>query len=205
MQVTKRHYWPQGVPETDIVESVDVNYGNYYTMKKDTTNRKMFVYAFWAQKVKAFVSSCGTTRLTGEKTLKSSDGNLVTIKRPEVVDEYERHKISMDAANSLQDNLISCHDIISTERWGMRFFGFFLGLCGANAYSYFRVFSEEGASRGHSSFKDNLDFNMLEHSYEIYQVLCGISNMNENSQQGSRDPSDELISQFSGPRQQLNA
>ncbi|CEJ02320.1 hypothetical protein RMCBS344292_16328 [Rhizopus microsporus] len=88
MQVTKRRYWPQCMLETDIVESVDANYGGCFTMKKDTANGKMFVCAFRAQKVKAFVSSCGTARLTGEKTFKSSDGNLVTIKHPEVVDEY---------------------------------------------------------------------------------------------------------------------
>ncbi|RCH99987.1 hypothetical protein CU097_014213 [Rhizopus azygosporus] len=77
----------------------------------------MFVCAFRAQKVKAFVSSCGTTRLSGEKTFKSSDGNLVTIKYPEIVDEYKRHKSSsVDAANNLRDNLTSYHDIISTGR-----------------------------------------------------------------------------------------
>ncbi|CEG77500.1 hypothetical protein RMATCC62417_12240 [Rhizopus microsporus] len=102
----------------------------------------MFVCAFRAQKVKAFVSSCGTTGLTNEKTFKSFDGNLVTIKRLEVVDEYERHKSSVDAANNLRDNLTSYHDIISTERWEMHFFGFFLGLCEADAYSSFRIFSE---------------------------------------------------------------
>ncbi|CEG76419.1 hypothetical protein RMATCC62417_11316 [Rhizopus microsporus] len=166
MQITKRRYWFQGMPETDIVESVDANYGSYYTMKKDTANGKMFVCAFRAQRVKAFVSSCGTTRLTGEKTFKSFDGNLVTVKRPEVVGEYERHKSSVGAANNLRNNLASYHDIISTEGWEMRFFGFFLGLCEANAYSPFRVFSEEGDSRGHSFFKDNLAFNVLEH-FEI--------------------------------------
>ncbi|RCH87317.1 hypothetical protein CU097_008438 [Rhizopus azygosporus] len=116
-----------------------------FTMKKDIANGKMFVCTFRIQKVKAFVSSCGTTRLTGEKTLKPSDGNPVTIKRPEVVDECERHKSSVDAASNLCDNLTSYHDIISTERCS------------------FKVFSEEGASRGHSSFKNNLAFNMLEH------------------------------------------
>ena len=46
----------------------------------------------------------------------------------------------------------------------MRFFGFFLSLYEANAYSSFRVFS---VSRGHSSFKDNLTFNMLEHCKKL--------------------------------------
>ncbi|RCH95066.1 hypothetical protein CU097_013024 [Rhizopus azygosporus] len=82
-------------------------------------------------------------KLTDEKTFKSSDGSLVTIKRPEVVDEYERHKNSVDTANNLRDNLTFYHDIISAERWKMHFFGFYLGLCEANAYSSIRAFSEK--------------------------------------------------------------
>ncbi|CEG63121.1 hypothetical protein RMATCC62417_00323 [Rhizopus microsporus] len=108
MQVTKRRYWPQGMLETGIVESVDANYGGCFTMKKDTANGKMFVCAFRAQKVKAFVSSCGTARLTGEKTFKSSDG----IKAG-----------SVDAANNLRDNLASYHDIASTGRRTLSLFG----------------------------------------------------------------------------------
>ncbi|ORE19709.1 hypothetical protein BCV71DRAFT_233783 [Rhizopus microsporus] len=98
--------------------SMLMNHGLYSTMQatKHIANGKMFVCTFRIQKVKAFVSSCGTTRLTGEKTLKPSDGNPVTIKRPEVVDECERHKSSVDAASNLCDNLTSYHDIISTER-----------------------------------------------------------------------------------------
>lgn len=92
MQVTKRRYWPRGMPETDIVERVDAEHGSYFTMKKDTGNGKIFVCAYRDQKVKAFVSSCGTTRLTGQRTFVGSRGNLVTIKRPEVVHEYETHK-----------------------------------------------------------------------------------------------------------------
>ncbi|PHZ09580.1 uncharacterized protein RHIMIDRAFT_294402 [Rhizopus microsporus ATCC 52813] len=99
------------------------------------------------------------------KTIAQS--NLVTIKHPEVIDGFERHKSSVDAANNLRDNLTSYHDIISTERWEMRFFSFFLSLDEANAYSSFRVFSEEGDSRGHSSFKDNLTFNLLEHCKKL--------------------------------------
>lgn len=34
---------------------------------------------------------------------------------------------SVDAANNLRDNMISYHDIIATERWEMRFLGFFFG------------------------------------------------------------------------------
>lgn len=92
MQVCKRRYWPRGMPETDIVEQVEPEIGSYYTMKKDSSSSKLFVCAYRDQKVKAFVSSCGTTRLSSERTFIGSGGNLVTIRRPAVVDEYERHK-----------------------------------------------------------------------------------------------------------------
>jgi hypothetical protein len=92
MQVTKRRYWPRGMPTTDIVDSVEEELGSYSTMKKQTDDGQIFVCAYRDQKVKAFVSSCGTTALDGERTFRGSDGNLVTIKRPAVVDEYETHK-----------------------------------------------------------------------------------------------------------------
>lgn len=53
--------------------------------------------------MKAFVSSFGTTRLTDEKTLKPSYGNLVTINRLEVVDEYERHKSRYSSYNIIRE------------------------------------------------------------------------------------------------------
>lgn len=92
MQVTKRRYWPRGMPSTDIVEQVEGEYGSHFTMKKESSNHKLFVCAYRDQKVKAFVSSCGTTRLTGERSFIGSGGNVVTILRPEVVQEYETHK-----------------------------------------------------------------------------------------------------------------
>lgn len=58
--------------------------------------------------------------------------------------------------------MISYHDIIITERWEMRFFGFFLGLCEANAFSSYRTFANEGKI-SHSSFKDTLAYTLLQH------------------------------------------
>lgn len=43
----------------------------------------------------------------------------------------------------------------------MRFFGFFLGLCEANAYAAFRKFSADGQNMDHAKFKDNFAFYML--------------------------------------------
>ncbi|KAI8641549.1 hypothetical protein BD408DRAFT_418006 [Parasitella parasitica] len=45
----------------------------------------------------------------------------------------------------------------------MRFFGFFLGICEANAYSSFRVFSYEGRTIDHSQFKDNMAYAFLKY------------------------------------------
>ncbi|KAG2194176.1 hypothetical protein INT46_002212 [Mucor plumbeus] len=104
-------YWPRGIPTTDIVEQVEEAHGSFYVMKKDSSSVKIFTCAYRDKKVKAFILSCGTTKLAG------SGGNQVTIQRPAVVDEYETHKSSVDAANNIRDNLISYHDIISTERW----------------------------------------------------------------------------------------
>ena len=73
---------------------------------------------------------------------------------------------SVDAANNLRDNLISYYDIVSTERWDMRFFGFFLGICEANAYSSFRVFANDG-KMAHSSFKDTLAWTFLKYCEEL--------------------------------------
>lgn len=93
MQVTKRRYWPRGMPTTDIVEQVEEAHGSHYTMmKNDLSNGRIFVCAYRDKKVKAFVSSCGTTIMSGQKTFVGCDGQQVTIRRPAVVDEYETHK-----------------------------------------------------------------------------------------------------------------
>ncbi|ORY06858.1 hypothetical protein K493DRAFT_295811 [Basidiobolus meristosporus CBS 931.73] len=59
------------------------------------------------------------------------DGEVITIQRPEVLEEYETHKSSDITANNLRDNFTSYHDVISTERWKMRLYGFIPGICEA--------------------------------------------------------------------------
>lgn len=93
MQVTKRRYWPRGMPTTDIVAQVDESRGSHYTMHKTCDNgKKIFVCAYRDKKVKAFVSSCGTTRPIDYKGIEGNDGQAVDITRPEAIDEYEKHK-----------------------------------------------------------------------------------------------------------------
>jgi len=93
MQVCKRHYWPRGMPQTDIVEKVEEAYGSCYTMNKCVGNvSSLFTCAYRDQKIKAFISSCSTTIPTGEKVFEGPRGRRITIQRPEVAEEYETHK-----------------------------------------------------------------------------------------------------------------
>ncbi|EPB91415.1 hypothetical protein HMPREF1544_01737 [Mucor circinelloides 1006PhL] len=180
MQVTKRRYWPRGMPVTDIVEQLESAHGSHYTMKKNSGSGTMFVCSYRDRRVKAFISSCGTTsRLGGQRTSVSSGSLEVAVSRPNVVNEYETHKSSVDAANNLRDNKISYHDIISTERWEMRFFGFFLGICEANAFSAYRVFNENGGTT-HSAFKDSLAWFFLKH--------CEVLNFGSTSETIDSEP-----------------
>lgn len=93
MQVTKRRYWPRGMPVTDIVEQLEPAHGSHYTMKKNSGSGTMFVCSYRDRRVKAFISSCGTTsRLGGQRTSVSSGSLEVAVSRPNVVNEYETHK-----------------------------------------------------------------------------------------------------------------
>lgn len=72
--------------------------------------------------------------------------------------------------------MISYHDVISTERWEMRFLGFFLGICEANAYSSFRVFANDGKDMSHSTFKDTLAWTLLKHCERLNKPVEPASN-----------------------------
>lgn len=85
MQVTKRRFWPRGMPSVDVTSQLENHYGSHYTTAKfNADGSKLFVCAYRDQKVKALVSSCSTTRLTGERRFRDDSGRVVTIRRPEV-------------------------------------------------------------------------------------------------------------------------
>ncbi|GAN10514.1 hypothetical protein MAM1_0364c10055 [Mucor ambiguus] len=90
----RKAYWKQGSSHF----MMNVDFSKYMSLKS-----------------KAFISSCGTTRLTGQRTFIGSGGEQVSI-RPEVVNEYETYKSSVDSANNLRDSKISYHDIVSTKK-----------------------------------------------------------------------------------------
>ncbi|KAG2231650.1 hypothetical protein INT48_008244, partial [Thamnidium elegans] len=151
--------------------------GSHYTMHRNSDDGKIFVCAYHDKKVKSFVSSCGTTRMTPYKRTEESNSHVTVISRPDVIDEYGTHKSSVDTANNRRDNLISYHDVISTERWEMRFLGFILGICKANAFSCYKVFAEDGEKMGHSAFKDIFAFRLLKHCEALtgnaeYEISC---------------------------------
>lgn len=60
----------------------------------------------------------------------------------------------------------------------MRFFGFFLGMCEANAFSAYRIFSDEGRIR-HSFFKDNLAWCLLQHCKRLMDEENRVPSINQ--------------------------
>jgi hypothetical protein len=168
MHVTKRRCWSRG---------------SHYTMYKACENgMKVFVYAYRDFKIKIFVSSCSTTTLWNCKSILEGSGATVTLRRLQVVGKYGTHKSkstncqmknkdfiitlalgSVDTADNRRDNLISHHDIISTERWEMKFLGFILSMCEANAFSCCKFYAEGSDRIVHSAFKDRRAYSMLKY------------------------------------------
>ncbi|CEP16615.1 hypothetical protein [Parasitella parasitica] len=174
MQVAKRRYWPRSMPTTDVVEHTDIEPGSFFTMKNQ--QRGMFVTSFRHLKVKAFISSCGTTRLSGSCAVEPK-GKIKQFARPAAIDGYEKHKSLVDAANNLRDNMICYHDVISSEQWERRFFDFFLGMCEANAFAEFtayHVFLKKVQIR-HSSFKNTLAWGLLHYGQKLETVHYNVS------------------------------
>lgn len=97
---------------------------------------------------------------------------------------------SVDAANNLRDKKVNFHDIISTERWKMRFFGFFLGLCEANAFSAYRYFAKDGKI-SHSEFKDSLAFFLLNYCNKVRNDAVEVLEISQRVLR--RDTTHELV------------
>jgi hypothetical protein len=102
----------------------------------------------------------------------------------------------VDAANNLRDNMTSYHDVITTERWEMRFFAFFLGICEANAYASFRRFATVGSSMNHASFKDTLAFQMLAYCENLEATYS--TQVQNNNRILRRDANHSYMSMSSG-------
>lgn len=90
MQVTKRAYWPRGMPSIDIIQCLRPERGSSAAMwKMDDSGRTIFVCSYRDRKAKALISSCSTTSLT---TQSYQDSNGSVLHRPQVFQDYESQK-----------------------------------------------------------------------------------------------------------------
>ncbi|KAG2192937.1 hypothetical protein INT47_001301 [Mucor saturninus] len=141
MQVVKRKYWPRGMPSNDVICFLGAERGSHYTaVKQDEHGRPILI--------RSYIDRSGQQR---------------ELRRPQVIDDYEEHKSSVDTNNNRRDNMISFHDIMKTYRWENRFLAFAFGIAEANAFSCFKIWgSNSGNDLLHSDFKSRLAFSLLE-------------------------------------------
>lgn len=94
MQVCKRRYWPRGMPRKDMVANLGSEFGSMLSMTSvdPGTGHTLLACSYRDKKPKALVSSCGTTDLVGDRQFHDKRGELITIKRPAVFEDYETHK-----------------------------------------------------------------------------------------------------------------
>ncbi|SAL95656.1 hypothetical protein, partial, partial [Absidia glauca] len=155
MQVCKRLYWPKGMPAADIVQALGPEFGSKVFMKSTVPGEHLFVGAFRDLKVKALVSTCGTTTDGNIRRFWDPNGKQwVEVVRPKVFDEYESNKSSVGVSNNRRDNMINFHDVMRTYCWELRCLSFFLGVTEANAFSAFKYFRVDGDLVGHGEFRN---------------------------------------------------
>ncbi|KAG2193134.1 hypothetical protein INT47_006434 [Mucor saturninus] len=115
MQVNKRAYWPRGMPSTDIIQCLCPERNSFAAMSKvDDSGRTIFVCLYRDKKAKALISSCSTTT---PSTQFYQDSNGSVLRRPQIFQDYETQKSSVDANNNRRDNMVSIHDAMKKYRW----------------------------------------------------------------------------------------
>ncbi|SAM00611.1 hypothetical protein [Absidia glauca] len=124
-----KDFWPKGMPAADIVQALEPGNGSKVFMRSTVPGEYLFVGAFRDLKVKALVSTCGTT----------TDGNVRRFWDPNGQAWVEVVR-SVDTSNNRRDNMIIFHDVMRTYRWELRCLSFFLGVAEANAFSAFKYF-----------------------------------------------------------------
>ncbi|KAG2204322.1 hypothetical protein INT47_009364 [Mucor saturninus] len=158
MQVAKRMYWPRGMPCNYIIQCLRTERDSYVAMSKsDHNGHNILACVFNNKKAKVLVLSCSTSMLSNvPHTYKGSNGQNVTMTRPQVFYDYESHKSSVDANNNRRDNIISFHDIMETYCWEDRFLRFVFGNSEANAFSCFKIWGCNRDGLVHSDYKSRL-------------------------------------------------
>lgn len=90
MQVKKKRYWPRGMPDRDILESLGESFGDTVCMK--STVDDVFLAALRDRKPKLVVSNCGTTSPSRQTIRRRIGDSLKEMRRPQIFDEYEENK-----------------------------------------------------------------------------------------------------------------
>ncbi|KAI8375923.1 uncharacterized protein BYT42DRAFT_614720 [Radiomyces spectabilis] len=80
----------------------------------------------------------GASTREGKQHFHDQDGNLREITRPQVFEDYESQRNSVDIANNRRDDLFSFHDVMRTYRWELRCLSLFLGVIEANSCSAYK-------------------------------------------------------------------
>lgn len=97
MQAKRRRYWPRGMPQDDVGEMLGGEFGSTVSLK--TTSGDMYVSALQDRKPKVIIANCSTTTSSDTEISKFINGEMKTMHRPQVFDEYETNKGKHDTRN----------------------------------------------------------------------------------------------------------
>ncbi|KAK9681223.1 phosphatidylinositol-binding protein scs2 [Basidiobolus ranarum] len=141
--------------------------------KLDEFGCTIFVFWYRVKKTKAFVSSCSTTPPT---TQSYQGGNGQVLHCPQVFEDYESQKSSIDVNNNHSDNMILFHDVMSTYHWEARFLLFVFGIAEANAFSCYKIWGNNAEGILHSDLKCRLAHSLLlkVKYFECHYEVCKI-------------------------------
>ncbi|GAA5801960.1 hypothetical protein HPULCUR_007419 [Helicostylum pulchrum] len=134
----------------------------------DDFGRTIFVCSYRDKKAKALISSCSTT---SPSTRAHQEVNGRELRCPQVFEDYESQKSSVNANNNRRDNMISFHDVMKTYRWEVLFLSFVFGITEANAFSCYKIWGNNAEGILHSNFKCRLSQSLLEKvkDFESYE------------------------------------
>lgn len=106
MAVKTRPYWPRGMPDDHILESLGEEFGSVAT--RVNVAEKVFLAALRDRKPKVVIANCSTTN-PGSSLSRYIDGSRKTMRPPHVFDEYEENK------GNEKDSIVICHKFTNTN------------------------------------------------------------------------------------------
>ncbi|KAG1471349.1 hypothetical protein G6F56_002171 [Rhizopus delemar] len=191
------------MPKTYIIECLGPERGDHFTMTKlNDSECPILVCVYRDLKPKALVSSCSTSVQSNKyRYYLDRSGNQKQIRPPQVFDDYEFHKSSVDTANNRRDNMISFHDVMKTYRWDIRFLSFTLGIAEANAFSCYKIWGKNNEGMMHAEFKDRLARTLLQKVQHMSEGVAETSLNTMRLRREDRDGSHAYISLSFGNKQ----